>query len=72
MRRSHRIEFALSLLLVFAGCASIAPPSESTVAILHSYRNDLQKRVAAGQLTPSQRDALVGYATTLKVQDGCP
>jgi hypothetical protein len=43
------------------GCASVMPPSESTITILQSYRADLQKRVASKQLTPSQaRDEWYG------------
>ena len=55
-----------------SGCAAgILPPSESTIAILQSYRNQLDSRVASGHLPRAQaRDLL--YAKLVEIQPPLP
>src|SRR5438132_5045259 len=60
------------IIAVLSGCAAgVLPPSESTITILQSYRNQLDSRVASGHLTRAQaRDLL--YAKLVEIQPPLP
>ena len=57
---------------LYTSCAAgILPPSEPTIAILQSYRNQLDSRIASGHLTRAQaRDLL--YAKLVEIQPPLP
>ena len=60
------------MVLILLGCATAAlPPSETTVSVLRSYRNQLQSRVASGHLTPAQARELL-YIKLGEIQPPLP
>ena len=60
------------MALIMLGCATAAlPPSETTMSILRSYRNELQSRVASGHLNRDQARELL-YTKMGEIQPPLP
>jgi len=60
MNRLQLVGLVGLMVVGLLGCATSAmPPSETTVSILRSYQNELQSRVASGQLTSAQARELL-------------
>ena len=60
------------MVVSLLGCVTTAlPPSESTISILQSHRNQLQSRVASGHLTPAQARELF-YTKLAEIQPPLP
>jgi hypothetical protein len=72
MNRLQLVGLVWSMVVGLMGCATTAmPPSEMTVSILRSYQNELQSRVASGQLTHAQARELL-YTRLEEIQPPLP
>jgi len=72
MNRLQLVGLVWLMAMILLGCATTAmPPSETTVSILRSYRNELQSRVASGHLNRDQARELL-YTKLGEIQPPLP